>query len=215
MPSVPLTFNWRRTIMVEFVKGYIEQLKKEIDTIKPEDVRKVVDVLFDAWKGDKQIFIFGNGGSAATASHFACDIAKGTLQRVYDHLEKRFRVMSLTDNVATMTAFANDLSYEDVFSQQLNHYVNEGDVVIALTGSGNSPNVIKAVELAKKFKAKTIAFLGFDGGKLKNIVDHHVHVKSSHYGRVEDCHDMLHHLVTYYLQKKIQEHAATSQPKGQ
>lgn len=193
--------------MVEFVKAYIEQLKKEIDTINPEDVKEVVDILFEAWKNDKQVFILGNGGSAATSSHFACDIAKGTLQRVYDDTEKRFRVMSLTDNVAIMTAFGNDLSYDDIFSQQLNHYVKEGDVVIALSGSGNSKNVIKAIELAKKFKAKTIAFLGFDGGKVKNMADHVVHVKSNHYGRVEDCHDMLHHLVTYYLQKKIREHA--------
>jgi len=193
--------------MVEFVKNYIAELKKEIDTINPEDVTRVVDILFDAWKNDRQVFIFGNGGSAATSSHFACDIAKGTLQRVYDHAEKRFRVSSLTDNVATMTAYANDLSYDDVFSQQLCHYVQKGDVVIAITGSGNSKNVINAVELAKKFGAVTIAFLGFDGGKLKGMADHVVHVKSSHYGRVEDCHDMLHHLVTYYLQKKIKENS--------
>ncbi|MBI2143990.1 SIS domain-containing protein [Candidatus Woesearchaeota archaeon] len=193
--------------MVEFVKNYIAELKKEIDTINPEDVTRVVDILFDAWKNDRQVFIFGNGGSAATSSHFACDIAKGTLQRVYDHAEKRFRVSSLTDNVATMTAYANDLSYDDVFSQQLCHYVQKGDVVIAITGSGNSKNVINAVELAKKFGAVTIAFLGFDGGKLKAIADHVVHVKSNHYGRVEDCHDMLHHLVTYYLQKKIKENS--------
>ncbi len=192
--------------MVEFIKDYIEQVKKEMDSINPEDVKRIVDVLFNAWKDGKQVFIFGNGGSAATASHFACDIAKGTLQKVYDHTERRFKVVSLTDNVALMTAFSNDLSYEDVFAQQLNHYVNEGDVVIALTGSGNSPNVIKAVDLAKKFKAKTIAFLGFDGGKLKNIVDHHIHVKSNHYGRIEDCHDMLHHLITSYLYEMIKGH---------
>ena len=189
--------------MVEFIKQYIEQEKKEMDLINPEDVKAVVDILFDAWTNNKQVFIFGNGGSASTASHFACDLAKGTLQRVYDHKEKRFRVISLTDNVALMTALANDFSYDDIFAQQLNHYVMEGDIVIAITGSGNSLNVIKAIELAKKFKAKTIAFLGFDGGKVKGIVDHHVHVQSNHYGRIEDCHLMIHHLIATYLHEKI------------
>ena len=189
--------------MVEFVKAYMEEEKREMDSINPEDVKQVVDILFDAWKEGKQVFIFGNGGSASTASHFAADLTKGTLQRVYDHNERRFRVMSLTDNVAIMTAFANDVSYNEIFSQQLNNLVQEGDVVIAITCSGNSPNVIKGVEMAKKFNAKTIAFLGFDGGKLKDMVDHHVHVKSSHYGRIEDCHLMVHHLVTAYLHQKI------------
>ncbi len=197
--------------MVDFIKAYIEQEKKDMDSIDPEQVKKAVEILFDAWKSNKQVFIFGNGGSAATASHFACDIAKGTLQRIYDHTERRFRVMSLTDNVAIMTAFGNDLSYADIFSQQLNHYVNEGDVVIAISGSGNSPNVLKAVELAKKFKAKTIAFVGFSGGKLKELADIAIWVKSNDYGRVEDCHDMLHHLITAYLQKKIREQEADKQ----
>lgn len=192
--------------MVDFIKAYIEQEKRDMDSVRYEDIKKVVEILFEAWKGGKQVFIFGNGGSASTASHFACDIAKGTLQRIYDHTEKRFRVMSLTDNVAIMTAFANDLSYEDMFSQQLNHYVNEGDVVIAITGSGNSPNVIKAVELAKRFKAMTIALLGFDGGKLKDIADHSIIVKSRHYGRIESVHLMIHHLVASYLYEKIRQY---------
>jgi len=173
--------------------------------VNPEDVTRIVDILFDAWKQSKQVFIFGNGGSASTASHFACDLAKGTLQRINDHKEKRFRVISLTDNVATMTALANDVSYDSIFSQQLNNYIREGDVVIAITGSGNSPNIIKGVELAKKFNAKTIAFLGFDGGKVKDIVDHHILLKSQDYGRIEDCHLMLHHIITSYLSKKVKD----------
>jgi len=192
--------------MVQFVKDYMEQKKRDMDSINPEHVKQVVDTLFDAWKNGKQVFIFGNGGSASTSSHFACDLTKGTLQRVYDHKERRFRVMSLTDNVAIMTAFANDISYNHIFSQQLNNLVQEGDVVIAISGSGNSPNVLEGVQLAKKFKAKTIAFLGFDGGKLKDMVDHSVLVKSDHYGRIEDCHLMIHHLVTSYLHKKIKEY---------
>ncbi|MBS3132503.1 SIS domain-containing protein [Candidatus Woesearchaeota archaeon] len=194
--------------MVEFIKGYMEQKKKEMDSINPEDVKQVVNVLFDAWKEGRQVFIFGNGGSASTASHFACDLAKGTLQKIYDPNEKRFRVISLTDNVAVMTAFANDVSYSDIFSQQLHNLVSEGDVVIAITGSGNSSNIIKGIEMAKRFKAKTIALLGFDGGKVKELVEHHILVKSDHYGRIEDCHLMLQHLISSYLHKKIKEFSA-------
>lgn len=191
---------------MEFVKDYLGTLKKELDTLEPQSILKVVDVLFDAWKNGKQVFIFGNGGSASNASHFACDLGKGTLQRVYDPKERRFRVMSLTDNVAIMTAFANDLSYEDIFVQQLSNLVNSGDVVIGITGSGNSPNVVKAIEFAKDSGATTIAFLGFDGGKVKDIADHYILIKSNHYGRLEDAHLILGHLITYYLRKKINEH---------
>lgn len=190
---------------MEFVKNYLKTLKKEIDTLKHEDIVKAVDVLFDAWKKGKQVFIFGNGGSASTASHFACDLGKGTLQRVYDPKEKRFRVMSLTDNVAIMTAFANDLGYDDVFVQQLNNLVNSGDVVIGITGSGNSPNVVKAMEFANSCGATTIAFLGFDGGKTKEISDYHILFKSRHYGRLEDAHLILEHLITSYLKERINE----------
>jgi len=191
---------------MEFVKDYMKNLKNELDTLEIQKIVKVVDVLFDAWKDGKQVFIFGNGGSASTASHFACDLGKGTLQRVYDQNEKRFRVMSLTDNVAIMTAFANDLSYEDIFVQQLNNLVNPGDVVIGLTGSGNSPNVVKAMDFAKKNRATTIAFLGFEGGKVKDIVDHYILFKSSHYGRLEDSHLILEHLITSYLKEKINKY---------
>lgn len=191
---------------MEFVKDYLKTLKKELDTLELHKIVKVVDVLFDAWKNGKQVFIFGNGGSASTASHFACDLGKGTLQRVYDQKERRFRVMSLTDNVAMMTAFANDLSYEDIFVQQLSNLVNPGDVVIGLTGSGNSSNVVKAIKFANKNGATTIAFLGFDGGKVKDIVNNHILIKSNHYGRLEDAHLVLGHLITFYLRKKIDEY---------
>src|SRR3989338_6010962 len=116
---------------MEFIKDYLSNLKTELDSLDLKAIKKVVDILFSAWQNNKQVFIFGNGGSAITASHFACDLGKGTLERVYDRNEKRFRVISLTDNVATITAYSNDLSYDDIFIQQLRNLVQPGDLVIA------------------------------------------------------------------------------------
>ena len=184
---------------MEFIENYFKELKETIDKISVKDIKKVTDILYKAYKKDKQIFIIGNGGSASTASHFACDLSKGTLQRIYDEKEKRFRVISLTDNVAHLTALANDLDYNDVFSQQLRNLVNPGDIVVAISGSGNSKNILNAVDSASKSGATTIGFLGFDGGKLKEKVDHYIHVPSNHYGRTEDLHLVLAHLISSYL----------------
>jgi len=184
---------------MEFIKNYFEKLKNTIDKISIQDIKKVTSILYDAYKKNKQIFIIGNGGSASLASHFACDLSKGTLQRVYDEKEKRFRVISLTDNVAHLTALGNDLGYDDIFSQQLRNLINNGDILIAITGSGNSPNILNAVDVASKSDAVTIGFLGFDGGKLKDKLDHYIHVSSDHYGRIEDLHLVLTHLISSYL----------------
>ncbi len=184
---------------MEFIKNYFEKLKNTIDKISIQDIKKVTSILYDAYKKNKQIFIIGNGGSASLASHFACDLSKGTLQRVYDEKEKRFRVISLTDNVAHLTALGNDLGYDDIFSQQLRNLINNGDILIAITGSGNSPNILNAVDVASKSDAVTIGFLGFDGGKLKDKLDHYIHVSSDHYGRIEDLHLVLTHLISFYL----------------
>jgi len=183
-----------------FSKDYFKKLKKAIDNLDLLKIQKIIEILFEAYKNDKNIFIFGDGGSASTASHFACDLGKGTLQNVYDEKEKRFRVISLTDNIATITALGNDLSFKDIFSQQLANLLNEGDVVIGISAKGNSVNVIKAIQYAKKCKAKTIGFLGFKtGGKLAKLVDYEIIVQDEHYGRVEDIHLILEHLITNYL----------------
>lgn len=184
---------------MEFIKNYFNELKKEMDNISNEDIKKVTDVLYDAYKKNKQIFIIGNGGSASTASHFACDLSKGTLQRIYDEKEKRFRVLSATDNVAIITAFGNDLGYDNIFSQQIKNLITPGDIVIAITGSGNSPNILSAIEMATRVGAVTIGFLGFDGGKLNKMVDYSIHVPSNNYGRIEDLHLVLSHLISSYL----------------
>lgn len=188
---------------------YFQDLKKAIDVLNQEKIQKVISVLFKAYQNNKQVFILGNGGSASTASHFACDLGKGTLQNIYDMGEKRFRVISLTDNVATLMAYGNDLSFENVFVQQLNNLINEEDVVIGISGSGNSANVIKAIEYAKKYGAVTVGFLGFrTGGKLGQMVDYDIIVQDDHYGRIEDIHLVLCHLVSDSLAilKKQEEH---------
>ncbi|MCK5022707.1 MAG: SIS domain-containing protein [Candidatus Aenigmarchaeota archaeon] len=188
-----------------FVDNYFSELKKIFDKMNSKNIEEITDVIYKAYENQRNIFILGNGGSASTASHFACDLGKGTLSRVYDKNEKRFRVISLTDNAATISAYANDLSFDDIFVQQLRNLVHRGDIVIAITGSGNSKNVLKAMEYAKDAGAVTVGMLGFDGGKVKQFLDKYVIVPSNHYGRVEDLHIILEHLITDYLRNKIKE----------
>lgn len=130
----------------------------------------------------------------------ACDLSKGTLRRVYDQKEKRLRVYSLTDNVATLTAYGNDLSFEDIFVQQLRNLIERGDVVLALSGSGNSPNLIRAIKYAKKCRATTVGILGFTtGGKLGKMVDEAIITKSRHYGPCEDIQLVVDHIMTSWI----------------
>jgi len=181
-------------------KNYLEELKETIDSIDLADIQKVANILLKAYKENRRVFILGNGGSASTASHMACDLGKGTLKNVYNPEEKRFQVISLTDNVATMTAYANDLSFDDMFVQQLHNLVAKGDVVIGISGSGNTPNIIKALMYAKSQGAVTIGFLGFkSGGKAKDLVDFDIVIQSSNYGVIEDLHLALDHILTTCL----------------
>lgn len=186
----------------EFYDGYIAGVKKNLDMLKEEDVHKIVNLVIDAHKNDKQVFIFGNGGSASTSSHFVCDLGKGSVKDFNDIEERRIRVISLNDNIALMTAYGNDLSYEDIFAQQLANSVNEGDVVIAISASGNSPNIVKAISLAKEKKAVTIGLCGFKGGRLKELCDHFVHVDEEHYGIVEDLHLIIAHIICYFIKQR-------------
>jgi D-sedoheptulose 7-phosphate isomerase len=157
----------------------------------------MIEMIMEAYRNDKKIYILGNGGGASTASHLACDLGKGTLARVYDRNEKRLHVLSLTDNVALITAYANDISYDDIFLQQLRNLVEPQDIVIAISGSGNTRNVLSAVAYSKKIGAKTIGLTGFnEGGKLAQIVDIPLIVRTNHYGPLEDVHMMIGHLVS-------------------
>jgi D-sedoheptulose 7-phosphate isomerase len=188
---------------MEIAKNYISELKKVIDSLKLNEINKIVEVLIRAYKADKSVFIIGNGGSASTSSHFACDLGKGTLERHYDMSKKRFRAYSLTDNVALMTAYGNDLNYEDIFVQQIRNLIQQGDILIAITGSGNSRNILKAIDLANNIGAITIGLLGFDGGKAAKIVDHKIIIKSENYGIIEDLHLMLEHIICHTLKNII------------
>ncbi len=184
-----------------FVTSYINNLKYSLDKLNPDRVDRIVDILWSAYLDDKQVFIMGNGGSASTASHFACDLSKGTVVEN----KRRLRVISLNDNMALVTALSNDFSYEEVFKEQLVNLVNPGDIVIALTASGNSPNILRAVEYAKNKGAISIGLIGFDGGQLKAIVDEMIIAESNNYGHIEDIHLALEHIISQCLKQRLNE----------
>lgn len=185
-----------------FINNYFDEIKHCLDNLDSNKIELAIDMILEAYKKDRKVFIFGNGGSASTASHMACDLGKGTLQRIYDDSERRLKVISLNDNMAVMTAYGNDLGFEDVFIQQLRNLVESDDVVIAISGSGNSINVVKAVEYAKVCGAKTIGLLGFKtGGKLGSLVDCAIIVDSNYYGPVEDVQLILNHLMSSWIAK--------------
>lgn len=192
----------RRNDLKDFIKDYVKELKEILDAIDLKKIEQAIDILMDAYKAGRRVFILGNGGAASTSSHMACDLGKGTLARVYDKKEKRLSVMSLTDNASLLTAYANDLTYDDIFIQQLKNLVEKDDLVIVLSGSGNSKNVIRAVRYAKESGAKTIGLLGFKtGGKLAKLVDCAIVAQSNHYGPVEDTHLILNHIITSWFAK--------------
>ena len=184
----------------DYSKSYIDYLSSVLSNISLTDIEKFVEVLLEARERESSIFFIGNGGSAATASHFANDIAIGT--RTY---EKPFRAISLCDNQAVITAIANDDGYEKIFSQQLQVLLKKQDVVVAISASGNSPNLLDAIDTAKKMNAITVGISAFDGGKMKEMVDISVHVptEKGEYGPAEDAHMVLDHLVSNYLMRLV------------
>jgi D-sedoheptulose 7-phosphate isomerase len=174
---------------------YINEVKLVLDQLPIPALETVIDILHAARLTQNRVFIMGNGGSASTASHFACDLGKNT--RRPDLFP--FKVICLSDNVALFTALANDEGYDQVFVQQLQSLLQPGDVVIAISTSGNSSNVLQAVAFARANQAVTVGFTGFDGGKLAGMVDHQVHVPSNSIEQVEDVHLMLEHLICLNL----------------
>ena len=184
----------------DYSRSYIQYLASVLNSISLTDIEKFVEVLLQARERESSIFFIGNGGSAATASHFANDIAIGT--RTY---EKPFRVISLCDNQAVITAIANDDGYEKIFSQQLQVLLKKQDVVVVISASGNSPNLLDAIDTAKKMNTITVGISAFDGGKMKEMVDISVHVptEKGEYGPAEDAHMVLDHLVSNYLMRFV------------
>jgi D-sedoheptulose 7-phosphate isomerase len=201
MTGNPLDTMFRAAPKPEaFAREYLKHLNEVLERLDTAAVGAFVEIALAARERGARIFFCGNGGSAATASHFANDFAIGTRSP-----EKPFRAIALTDNVAAMTAIANDDGYELMFVKQLEVLMHEGDVVVAISASGNSPNVLRAVEYAKAHGATTVGLTGFDGGKLKSLVDHAVHVptETGEYGPVEDAHMVLDHLVGSYLTRLV------------
>jgi D-sedoheptulose 7-phosphate isomerase len=185
----------------KFARQYLQYLQTVLQRIDCDAIGRFINLLLDARKRGAAVFFIGNGGSAATASHFANDLAIGT-----NSYEKPFRVFSLTDNQAILTALANDFGYEEVFSRQLKVLGQRGDVVVGISASGNSPNLLRAFESASSIGIRTFAITAFDGGKMKEIADDGIHVQTGpkEYGPAEDAHMILDHLVGAYLIRLVQ-----------
>jgi len=181
------------------VKEYVEGLQKCIEELSTLDIEETAGIIFAAFKKGKRIFVMGNGGSATTAIHFARDLQIGTAVAG----KSRLRVTCLTDNVASITAVANDTSYDCIFEEQLIGQLDAGDVVVGISASGNSPNVLKAMEYARRNGALTIGFIGFGGGKLKRLCQKSIILSSKDYGQVEDIHMVLSHIIPCWLKKEI------------
>ena len=183
------------TAPATYLRTYKEKSLEAQRAVSEKDVSRLVELLGVAREGKKQIFLCGNGGSAATASHLANDLGKGAS---YDR-QKRFRVLSLTDNISWITALANDIDYAQVFVEQLKNYAEEGDLLIVFSGSGNSPNVLRAVEWGNENGLTTVGITGRPGGSLGKLAHHVIFVESSHLGHIEEGHFLIQHLVGYYF----------------
>lgn len=181
------------------IKTYLDNEITVLQEIDVDAVNKVLNLLEESVKRDATIYIFGNGGSAATASHFQNDFNKG----VSEHTDKKFRFLCLNDNVATVMAIANDIGYEEVFRFQLQGRIKEGDILIAISGSGNSPNVINAVEYGKKHGCKVVGLTGYSGGRLKEISDISLHVPINSMQITEDVHMIFNHLMMSVFYKSM------------
>ena len=177
------------------INDYLGRLKKTIDNLKSDEIDQFIEIINKAYAHNKQVFVIGNGGSALTASHYACDLNKG----ISYNRAKRFRAIALADNYATTMAYANDVSYEDIFVEQLKNFLEKGDVVICISGSGNSKNVLKAIEYANQGGAITVGITGYDGGELKKISSHSVNANVNDMQISEDIHMILGHLTMKVL----------------
>ena len=181
------------------VNDYLSSLQQTMNELPQEKILKAIELLHSARLAGRQIFIMGNGGSASTATHFVCDLAKNTRAKGWPH----YKVIGLTDNMAIFSAYANDEGYENVFSQQLDNLIMPDDIVIGISASGNSKNVLNGIALAKSRNAITVGFTGFDGGQLSGMVHLNIHVNSNIIEHVEDIHLMLEHMIVKCLRDQV------------
>jgi D-sedoheptulose 7-phosphate isomerase len=200
--------------VISFPSDYREKLLAVLSRLDLSKVGQAIEWLAEARRHGRRIFVFGNGGSASTASHFATDLVKGAS---YGR-SQRFRIMALTDSVPTITAYANDTGYENVFVEQLKNFAHQGDVVIAISSSGNSPNVLRAIEYAASAGCRTIGLTGGDGGKLGPLVQLEIRAPEKHTGRIEDAHFVICHIIGYYFMEEAslcpETSAASPSPCG-
>jgi D-sedoheptulose 7-phosphate isomerase len=188
---------------------YFEMYQRMLANLPHGAIEQAIHEFLRAYDDGKHVFIFGNGGSAALASHFACDLGKGTV--IGENGHKRFRVMALTDNVPLVTAWANDSSYERIFAEQLQNFVAPGDVAFAISGSGNSPNVLQALEAARHARATTVGLTGFEGGKMKSLCDVCIILPSDNMQIIEDFHLSVTHAIFSVLRQRISENVLLQQ----
>ena len=183
----------------DYISEYLEMEKKTIESLNREELLSVVNAFLDVYEKEGTIYVFGNGGSASTASHMANDYNKG----LNEFLDKKFRFVCLNDNVATLMSIANDISYEEVFRMQLRGKLEEKDLVVGISGSGNSMNVINDISYAKEMGVKTVGLCGYEGGKLKALSDVVLHVNLNNMQIVEDIHLIFNHLLMYVCQRHM------------
>jgi D-sedoheptulose 7-phosphate isomerase len=180
---------------VNFAAEYQKSTLEAVENIDTGKVSQAIEWFREARDAGRRIFVCGNGGSASTASHFACDMVKGaSFQR-----DARFRILALTDSLPTLTAYSNDVGYDVVFVEQLRNFAEPGDLFMAISGSGNSPNVLRAMEHANAVGCRTIALTGRDGGKLGPLAQLNIQVAVQHMGRIEDAHMVVCHMICYYF----------------
>src|SRR5258708_23283999 len=177
---------------------YQQGVVKVVSGIDLEAVRKAIALFSEARENGRTIFACGNGGSASSASHFVCDVLKGAS---YGR-QKRFRIMSLNDNLPTITAYSNDVGYDIIYAEQLRNFARPGDLFLAISGSGNSPNTLEGMQAATEIGCKTIAMTGRDGGKLGSMAQLHLHIPNQHMGRIEDAHMAICHMIAYHFMEE-------------
>jgi D-sedoheptulose 7-phosphate isomerase len=180
---------------MNFAAEYKTRTLEAMEAIDLEKVNQAIEWFREARDSGRHIFVCGNGGSASTASHFACDMVKGAS---FDR-PTRFKMLALTDSLPTLTAYSNDVGYEVVFSEQLRNFAAPGDLFMAISGSGNSPNVVRAIEYANSARCRTIALTGRDGGKLGPLAHLNIQVSVPHMGRIEEAHMVVCHMIGYYF----------------
>ena len=181
------------------IRSYLTRLTATLEALPIDAIEDLSELLYRAYTDGKQVFTLGNGGSASTASHMAADLGKNTIGPNM----RRFRIQSLNDNIPMLTALSNDLGYENMFAEQLQNLIQPGDVLIVLSGSGKSPNVIKAMEYARSQSAEVAALVGFGGGRAGELADIEVLVDSSDYGVIEDAHLIINHILVEYFRRRL------------